>query len=211
MDIILHEATVGCVRVCVGGSCLFFIVNIFWKLQSRENNNDLSSWSNRVFPFVVWLCSFALSTDLWFVTQSLHPERNQGSPFSIHVYICKHSKSLQLCPTLCHPMDCSPPGSSVHGILQARLLEWVALLFSRGASRPRDWTWVSCIAGEFFTTTAISMFGKVENLIWLQRTPDKLELHGPENSTLQKKKSPGSLPPPDRERLGNTEGALILG
>ena len=94
-----------CVGMCVGGSCLFFNVNIYWKLQSRENNNDLSSWSNRVFPFAVWLCGFSLSTDLWFVTQSLYPERNQGSPFSFHVYICMHSKALQSCPTLCHPME----------------------------------------------------------------------------------------------------------
>ena len=45
-----------------------------------------------------------------------------------------HVKSLQSCPTLCDPMDCSPPGSSVHGILQARILECVALPFSRGSS-----------------------------------------------------------------------------
>ena len=49
-------------------------------------------------------------------------------------------------------MDCSLPGSSVHGILQARILEWVAFLFSRGSSWPRDRTWVCCIAGRFFTT-----------------------------------------------------------
>ena len=42
----------------------------------------------------------------------------------------------QSCPTLCDPVDCSPPGSSVHGILQARILEWVAILFSRGSSQP---------------------------------------------------------------------------
>ena len=52
-------------------------------------------------------------------------------------------------------MDCSPPGSSVHGILQARILEWVAIPFSGGSSWPRDWTQVSCIAGLFFTTWAI--------------------------------------------------------
>ena len=49
----------------------------------------------------------------------------------------------------------SPPGSSVHGVFQARVLEWVAVPFSRGSSRPRDWTWVSCIAGKFFTIWAI--------------------------------------------------------
>ena len=51
-------------------------------------------------------------------------------------------------------MDYSPPGSSVHGILQSRVLEWVAILFSRGFSWPRDWTLVSCIAGRFFTVWA---------------------------------------------------------
>ena len=55
------------------------------------------------------------------------------------------------CPTLCDSMDCSPPGFSVHGILQARIREWVAILFSRGSSQPRDWTWVSHIAGRFLT------------------------------------------------------------
>ena len=52
-----------------------------------------------------------------------------------------HAKSLQSCPVLCDLMDCSLPGSSVHGILQARILEWVAMLFTRGSSRPRDQTW----------------------------------------------------------------------
>ena len=52
----------------------------------------------------------------------------------------------QSCPTLCNPMDCSPSGSSVHGTLQARILQWVAMPFSRRSSRPRDQTWVSCIA-----------------------------------------------------------------
>ena len=51
---------------------------------------------------------------------------------------------------LCDPVDCSPPGSSAHGILQARIMECVAIPFSRGCSRPRDWTWVSWIAGGFF-------------------------------------------------------------
>ena len=51
----------------------------------------------------------------------------------------------------CNPMDCRLPGSSVHGILQARILEWVAISFSRGPSWPRDRTQVFCIAGRFFT------------------------------------------------------------
>ena len=55
---------------------------------------------------------------------------------------------------LCDPMDCSLPRSSVHGLFQARVLEWVALSFSRRSSRPRDWTWVSCIVGRCFTIWA---------------------------------------------------------
>jgi len=65
---------------------------------------------------------------------------------------CVKVKVTQLCLTLCDPMDCSPPGSSIHGILQARILEWVAIPFSRGSSQPRNQTWVSCIAGRFFTS-----------------------------------------------------------
>ena len=57
------------------------------------------------------------------------------------------SKVTQSCPTLCDPMDCSLPGSSLHGILQARVLEWVAISFSRGSSQPRDRSQVSCIPG----------------------------------------------------------------
>ena len=63
-------------------------------------------------------------------------------------------KVAQSCPTLCDLTDCGPPGSSVHGILQARILEWVAFPFSRGSSQPRDQTQVSCIAGGFFTIWA---------------------------------------------------------
>ena len=62
------------------------------------------------------------------------------------------AKSLQSCPTLSDPMDCSPLGSSVQGILQERILEWVAISPSRESSKWRNWTWVSCIAGGFFTT-----------------------------------------------------------
>ena len=56
----------------------------------------------------------------------------------------------QSCPTLCDPMDCIPSGSSVYGILQARILEWVAISFSRGSSQSRDRTQVSHIAGRRF-------------------------------------------------------------
>ena len=58
---------------------------------------------------------------------------------------------VQYCLTLCNPMDCSLPGSSVQGILQARILEWVAIPFSRESSWPRDWPWVPSIASRFLT------------------------------------------------------------
>ena len=69
----------------------------------------------------------------------------------IKLYVCVHAKSLQSCPTLCDPMDHSPPGSSVQRILQARILEWVAMPSSRGYSQPRGQTQVFCIAVGFFT------------------------------------------------------------
>ena len=68
-----------------------------------------------------------------------------------HVCVCV---SLSVV-SFCDPMGCSLPGSSVLGILQARILEWVAIPFSRGSSRSRDQTQVSCIAGGFFTNWAI--------------------------------------------------------
>ena len=66
----------------------------------------------------------------------------------------KKESVVQSCPTLCNPTDCSPPGSSVHGIFQARVLQWVTISSSRGSSRPRDWTQVSHIAGRRFTVWA---------------------------------------------------------
>ena len=77
----------------------------------------------------------------------------------LHIYKYVHTHThihktvvTQSCPTLWDPMDCRPPGSSVHGILQARILEWLAISFSRGSSRPRDQTWVFHITGRCFTS-----------------------------------------------------------
>ena len=64
------------------------------------------------------------------------------------------SEVSRLCPTLCDPMDCSPPGFSIHEIFQARILEWVAISFSRGSSWPRDQNRSSCLAGRCFTVWA---------------------------------------------------------
>ena len=78
----------------------------------------------------------------------------------------------QLCLTLCNPMDCSLSDSSVHGILQAIILEWVAIPFSRGSSPPRDQTWVSCTADKFCTvwaTREAPIVQKLSCLVFLQK------------------------------------------
>jgi hypothetical protein len=67
------------------------------------------------------------------------------------VLIRKKSEVTQLCLALYDPVDYSPPGSSVHGIIQARIVEWVVISFSRASSQPRDRTWVSHNAGRLFT------------------------------------------------------------
>ena len=85
---------------------------------------------------------------------SLHRRRKKSSEGNLHAdskrnqdeYVCV--LAVQSCLTLSYPMNCSPPGSSVLGILQARILEWVAISFSRGSSQPR----VSRMAGRLFTS-----------------------------------------------------------
>ena len=71
--------------------------------------------------------------------------------YTICVYMCLDAQSSL---TLCDPMDCSLPGFFIHGILQARILEWAAILFSRRSYGPRNWTQLSYIAGRFFTIWA---------------------------------------------------------
>ena len=81
------------------------------------------------------------------------------------------AKSLHWYPILCDPLDCSPPGSSVQGILQARILEWVAVPFSRGYSLPKEGMGIMspALAGRFFTTSAIW-----EGLLWYPRRAQSL-------------------------------------
>ena len=79
------------------------------------------------------------------------PLSHPGSP---KLYMKMKVLFFQSCLILCDPMNCSLPGSSVHGILQARILEWVAIPFSSGSSHPRERTWVPCISGRFFTVWA---------------------------------------------------------
>ena len=82
---------------------------------------------------------------------TLENQMQVGTNFLATIFattVCMHANSFESCPTLCDPVDCSPPGSSVHGILQARKLKWVAVPSSRGSTWPRDWNHfpnVSCI------------------------------------------------------------------
>ena len=89
--------------------------------------------------------------------------------------LCACAKSLQSCLTLCNPVDWSPPGSSVHGILQAWILEWVAISFSRGSFQSKDWTHISCgscVAGRFFTAEppekplCVNMITRIVDFWW---------------------------------------------
>ena len=107
----------------------------------------------------IWGLTVISSRDDWgWELSSSSPSamlRGAGAPWKQALLWVKVKVFItQSCPTLCDPMDCSSPGSSVHGILQARILEWVAIFFSRGSSRLRDWTWVSHIAGRLFTDWA---------------------------------------------------------
>ena len=83
------------------------------------------------------------------------------------------SEVAQLCPTLCDPVDCNLPGSSVHGILQAIVLEWAAIFFSRGSSQPRDWTQVSHLAGRHFNLWA-SREALVMLTVWISVSPNEI-------------------------------------
>ena len=112
-----------------------------------------TSWEGKKVPW--WNPTHFLSY-LFFLPFSLEGQKkkkNQLMKSAMQKIKTRKVKVLvaQLCPTFCDPTDCSPPGSSVHGILQARILEWVAISFSRDSSQLKDQTWVSHTAGRFFT------------------------------------------------------------
>ena len=123
-----------------------------------QSGGQQTMWSERL-----WSCRTTVATEIdsWVEKTGVHTRlvgwRGSLPPNQRWLHTCSVIQSCptwsvaQSCLTLCNPMDCSPPGSSVHGILQARILEWVAISSSRGSSQPWDWTSVSCIAGRFFT------------------------------------------------------------
>ena len=122
--------------------------------------------SSRRKPWGWWVCNLAYCGSLccsrsksrsvfYHLPRAALPETSDNDSLRYHSFSARvHAQLLQLWQSLCDPVDCSPSHSSVHGILQARILEWVAMPYSRGSSPPRDQTRVSCvtsIAGKFFT------------------------------------------------------------
>ena len=110
--------------------------------------------SQITYTLVDWCEGFSLGEvtgRFWVERQSL---TFGGGKVILQLCWMKWSEVTQLCPTLCNPMDCGLPGSSSQGIFQARILEWVAISFSRGSSQPRDRTWVSHTASRLFTVSA---------------------------------------------------------
>ena len=126
-----------------------FVVQKMWEvsefLLAVEWLNSVSIWYSHIIK-----CGCNMIT---FLNRSKHTYIHMY----IHIYVCVSIFVVlvgQLCLTLCDAMGCSPSGSSVHGILQVRILEWVAIPFSKRSSWPRDGTQVSRIAGSFFTIWA---------------------------------------------------------
>ena len=108
-----------------------------WRWHFKSQNQLQQPPSSR--PFVLWTFKAHLF---------------KLSLIGYSVGICIGGGVAQSCPTLCDPMDCSLPGASIHGIFQAIVLEWIAISFSRGSSRPRDRTQVSHIIDRRFTVWA---------------------------------------------------------
>ena len=134
------------------------------KSWTRLNNNNTTEQQQHIlYPHLDlsrwWVWQHFSSPAHWSIQPwrfQLHILRKEYPVNQMHfvilmvltLYVCWIAYS---CPPLCDPLDCSPPASSVHGISQARMLEWVAIPSSRRSAWPRDWTQVSCIIGRIFT------------------------------------------------------------
>ena len=144
---------------CLPGWSFFVLVRCIcrWLQPQRAAGRQITA--NPSSQEMLWT---SLSVSLTLLLFLLHPifllptaKGNRRIPPSLSLALLEAEKVkvlvAQPCPTLYNRMDCSPPGSPVHEILQARILEWVAIPFSKGSSQPSDQTWISCIAGRFFT------------------------------------------------------------
>ena len=133
-----------------GWKCIW--TGILWQEHDWAMWNEVSiaGVPNLLAPSALHLLC---TTCLWLLHQLHLRSQRLGTPalwdtsilpvLSVSVYMC--ANSLPSCLILCDPVDCSPPGSSDHGILQARILEWVAMPSSGGSSQPRIWNGISCV------------------------------------------------------------------
>ena len=115
---------------------------------------EMLNWKNMCTPMIIAPLFTIAKT--W--KQPKPPSIDDWFKKMWYTFICVCVGSVpQLCPTLCDPVDCRLPGSSVHEIFQARILEWVAISYSSGSSQPKDWTHVSCVSctDRFFTTVPL--------------------------------------------------------
>ena len=136
-------------------NCLFIPVSCDFNYccfdEDTNSRNDIAKSQCAPVGRLIWTFRhndcWPVKLDPWLLVQLLE----QNTRF---IGDCVHAKLLQSCLTLCDPMDCSPPGSSIHGILQAKILEWVAVPSSSGCSWPSDPTHMSLISGRFFTLWA---------------------------------------------------------
>ena len=107
----------------------------YFVFAALGTNSKGNNWKNRIIIQTSPMTGYGPVAVLLFLT----PEQN------LWFWCMRARRVSQSCPTLCNPMDCSPPGSSAHGISKARILEWVAMPSSRGSSQSRDRTHISCI------------------------------------------------------------------
>ena len=120
------------------------------KDEGQEEKERLGTWDEQMQTATeVWI--LLGDTSLWSFVISAYLVNTTLISLCSRLLFQSESEATQSCPTLCDPMDCSLPRSSVHGILQAIVLEWIAIPFSRGSSQPRDRTWVFRIVDRHFT------------------------------------------------------------
>ena len=130
----------------------------YWEILKAGGEGDNRGWGGWMASPTWWTWVWASSRSWWWIGK---PSMLQfmGSQRAVHdwetfIMYIEWAEVAQPCPALCNPMDYSLPGSSVHGIFQARILEWGAISFSRRSSQPRDWIRVSCVVGRCFTVLA---------------------------------------------------------
>ena len=168
LDVVFYKREIR-LRLIVLKHCIFLIIFLFSSISSWKSAIKIFQYDCGIVYFSVYFCmyfkksvllgtdTFILVLSFWYIVpfiilkcltlslMVLCASKSVLSEIKIVTSACVRAESLQSCLILCDPVDCSPPGSSVHGIFQARMLEWVAMPSSRGSSRPRDRTHVSYV------------------------------------------------------------------